>query len=122
VTIIIHIAGRKQWESAVIAGEYRGDTLDSEGFIHCSYPRQVLGPANAFFRRRRDLVLLRIDPKKVTSEIRVEPGAASPKEAPDHFPRIYGPLNLDAVVKVIDFSPGEDGTFTLPLEIDNLEV
>jgi uncharacterized protein (DUF952 family) len=30
------------------------------------------------------------------------------------FPHIYGPLNLDAVVQVIEFAPDSDGYFRMP--------
>ena len=63
--------------------------------------------ADAFFRGRADLVLLAIDPAKIGPEIRYEGEA-------DKFPHVYGPLNLDAVERVLPFEPGPDGRFALP--------
>jgi uncharacterized protein (DUF952 family) len=97
--MIFHITTREAWDEAARAGEYRGDTLESEGFIHCSEQHQVAGVANAVFAGREDLVLLQIDPSQVRAEIRYE-------DAPDgagRFPHIYGPLNADAVARVIHY-------------------
>ena len=105
---ILHIATRADWDAAQQSAEYQVGSLDTEGFIHCSTPQQVLGPANAFYHGHHDLVLLVIVPAKRQADLRYE--------AADHdmFPHIYGPLNLDAVVDVLPFPPREDGTFTLP--------
>lgn len=110
--IIFHITRRDSWEQAKRAGVYRGDTLDTEGFIHSSTPRQVIKVANRFFRGQKGLVLLCIDPARVRPEIRYE-GAGDG----DEYPHLYGPLNVDAVMKVVPFEPGEDGTFALPKEV-----
>ena len=89
---------------------YRGDTLATEGFIHCSTPAQVLLPANALFRGQTGLVLLCIDPARLDAEIRHESAAPGG----ERFPHLYGPLNTDAVVEVFPFLAREDGTFLLP--------
>ncbi|MBW4634525.1 MAG: DUF952 domain-containing protein [Iphinoe sp. HA4291-MV1] len=112
MTTILHITQQEQWKQAKLVGTYRGDTLDSEGFIHCSTPTQVIKVANYLFPNQKGLVLLCIDSKKVQPEIRYE-GI----EGGELFPHIYGALNIDAVFKVINFEPGEDGLFTLPEEI-----
>lgn len=109
---ILHITQRKQWEQAKPFQIYCGDTLDSEGFIHCSTPMQVVKVANSFFLNQKGLVLLCIDSDQVQSEIKYEGF-----EGNELFPHIYGPLNLDAVSKVLSFEPNAEGKFELPPEI-----
>jgi uncharacterized protein (DUF952 family) len=108
--MILHITGRADWENAQALGVYRLDTLASEGFIHCSTLEQVLGPANDLYRGRNDLVLLVIDPGRLTARLVYE----DCYETGQPFPHIYGPLNLDAVTRVVPFPPLADGTFELP--------
>ncbi|MDZ8078123.1 MAG: DUF952 domain-containing protein [Nostoc sp. SerVER01] len=111
---ILHITQRQQWEKATKLGSYRADSLDSEGFIHCSRSTQIVKVANRFFNNQKELVLLFIDLEKVQAEIRDEEA-----EIGELFPHIYGELNIDAVYKVIDFEAGEDGFFELPQEMIN---
>lgn len=113
---ILHITKRQQWEQAKNLGTYRADSLDSEGFIHCSKSTQILKVAKRFFENQKELVLLFIDSDKVRSEIRYEPA-----EIGELFPHIYGELNTDAVYQVIDFEAGKDGLFDLPQEVIDLE-
>ena len=108
-SLIFVIARREQWERERPAGAYRGDTLDTEGFIHCSRPDQVVAVANRLFAGQQGLVLLCIDPARVQAEIRDEVASNG-----QHYPHVYGPLNVDAVTRVLDFAPGPDGRFTLP--------
>jgi uncharacterized protein (DUF952 family) len=93
--LIQHITTAEAWQAAQTGGSYRGDTLETEGFIHCSEPHQVAGVAESFYKGRTGLVLLSIDPARVKSEIKYECG----------FPHVYGPLNLDAVVDATPFPP-----------------
>lgn len=106
---LLHIVARSEWEARPNANEYRARSLDVEGFIHLSTPAQVLGPANAFYRGQSDLILLVIDPDKLTADVRWE-------DVYGHgaFPHLYGPLNADAVVKIVNFPCGPDGGFVLP--------
>ena len=107
---LYHITSRDDWDRARLRGEYRADSLATEGFIHASTPRQVAGSANRFFRGRTDLLVLRIDPAKVIAEIRPERSSHSPEP----FPHIYGALNLDAVVEVVPLPPDGSGGFSWP--------
>ena len=102
---LVHICQNLEWEQAQVQGYYFSKSLSQEGFIHCSQPHQILQVANRFYQRVPGLVLLWIDPEKILAEIRWEfsDGAL--------FPHIYGPINLDAVISVTDFTPDEDGLF-----------
>ncbi len=111
---ILHITQRHEWERAKNLGTYRSNTLDSEGFIHCSTRIQVIGSANRFFKDRTDLVILKIDVDRVTPEIRYE-GV----DSNNLFPHIYGELNIDAVTGSIDLESHPDGSFILPPEFVN---
>jgi len=113
--VILHITTREQWEQARRLGVYRGDTLESEGFIHCSSVRQAVPVANALYRGRSGLVILCIEAGRVEAEIRYE-GA----DRGELYPHIYGPLEIEAVSLVLDFEPGEDGTFSLPQKVVSL--
>ena len=106
---ILHVTTRMQWERGLTTGSYATESLDSVGFIYCSEPRQVLGIANSLYRGREGLVLLCIDPERVTAQIKYES-----QESGVAYPHIYGPLNADAVVRVHPLEPQADGTFTLP--------
>lgn len=107
--MILHIVKKETWDEVKKNGEYRGDTLAREGFTHCSKPDQIIAVANYMFRSVQGLILLVVDETKVTSEIKYEdPGNNK------LYPHIYGPLNIDAVIKTVDFPTNEDGTFSLP--------
>ena len=103
--LLIHLCQRSAWINALAAGEYRAASLESEGFIHCSRPEQILAVANNFYRSLDDLVLLWIEPGRVQPEIRWE-------QADNQvFPHVYGPLNLDAVLAVSPLKSDSDRIF-----------
>jgi len=109
---LLHITRLSQWKQAQLEGIYRGDTLDSEGFIHCSTPAQIVKVANKFFSHQQELIVLCIDSQRVPVEIKYEES-----EAGERFPHIYGSLNIDAVVKVIEFAPSANGKFEFPPQL-----
>jgi uncharacterized protein (DUF952 family) len=103
VSLIYHIVSRSTWDQ-VGAGPYRADSLVGEGFIHCSYLEQVARVANLFYRQQTDLVVLCIDPARLTAPVRAEdPGCG------ELFPHVYGPIDVSAVVQVRELRRGPDG-------------
>jgi uncharacterized protein (DUF952 family) len=113
--IVLHIAHRDIWEASISGGYYRPLSLDSDGFIHCSTVEQTVETANQFYFAQEGLILLCIDASKVEAEVRHEgPAGVGDPRAAASFPHIYGPLNVAAVTRVVEFAPRADGTFELP--------
>jgi uncharacterized protein (DUF952 family) len=117
---ILHITTTADWDAARATGGYRPTSLAHEGFIHCSTPAQAVASADKYFRGRTDLILLCIDEARVAAELRYEPpapiGGAPDPRAGELFPHIYGPLALDAVIRVVPFPCARDGSFALPAD------
>lgn len=117
--MIFHITSYEAWSEAEMNGEYLAESLKTEGFIHCSTLAQVLPVADLYYKGQTGLVLLVIEPALLSSDLKWEPpsGGTPPPGVPagDQFPHIYGPINLNAVRKVVDFDPNPDGSRTLPV-------
>lgn len=116
--MIYHITSLLNWEQARAIGLYEPDSLRREGFIHFSTAAQVERVANSFYRGQPGLVLLVIDTTRLRSPLKWEdPAHPAPTDEPptgEQFPHLYGPLNVDAVVRVLDFPADADGGFHLP--------
>jgi uncharacterized protein (DUF952 family) len=108
---IYHITARSVWSAGKKSGEYRTDSIEREGFIHCSTAAQILRVAQTYYTGQHGLVILMIDPTRLQAEVRWEPGTDKANEL---FPHIHGPLNREAVVRVFGFEANPNGTFSLP--------
>ncbi len=106
-SVIFHITSADLWAKSLEAGCYKGETLDTEGFIHFSLENQVLATANRYYRGVTGLVLLRVNPAKLSAELKYELATIG-----ETFPHLYGPLNLEAVEKVYEFNPDASGDFS----------
>lgn len=106
-TIIFHFTRKFKWDLAQLVGFYTVESLDSEGFIHCSKEEQIIGAANRFAAKQLDLVLLVIDTQQLKSPLRFE----NTTGGTELFPHLYGRLNLEAVIDILPFSPNEEGIF-----------
>ncbi|MGW1092315.1 DUF952 domain-containing protein [Streptomyces sp. NPDC002596] len=115
--LLLHLTEGPLWEAARGIGTYemstRGRTLHEEGFIHCSLPHQLPGVAEMLYgagapadaETPADLVVLVIDPARLSVPVRYESFAPGGEE----FPHIYGPVPMDAVVEVRPW-PREEGS------------
>jgi uncharacterized protein (DUF952 family) len=89
---IYHLVSREDWDRAP-PGPFRPASLAHEGFIHCSQAGQVAWAANRFCRDVPALLVLTIEPDRLTSEVREEPA-----DSGELFPHIYGPIDREAIV------------------------
>jgi uncharacterized protein (DUF952 family) len=103
MTTIYHLVPAPVWQENT-GPTYSAASLSNEGFIHCSYAGQVAGAANRFYADQKEMLVLQLDPSRLTSPVREEPSGTG-----EIFPHIYGPINRDAVVAVQVLRRGTDG-------------
>jgi uncharacterized protein (DUF952 family) len=116
--MIFHITSRTAWTEAQAKGEYIAPSLATEGFIHCSTLSQVLPVANSYYAGQTGLIVLALEPTLLSSALKWEPpsGGTPPLGVSEgeQFPHIYGPINLDAVVKAVELKADSNSAFILP--------
>ena len=104
---LYHITQEDLWYLAKLKGEYDFCALKTDGFIHLSFKEQVIATANRFFKDKENLIVLEIQKDLLRSELKVEKA----DDVAESFPHLYGPLNLESVVKVWTLSKNSEGTF-----------
>ena len=68
---------------------------------------QVTASANRFYADASELLVLHIDPSRLTSPLKAEAAGSG-----ELFPHIYGPLNRDAVVSARTLERDEAGKWS----------
>lgn len=92
---IYHIVLPEIW-MAIDNDLYEAASLETEGFIHCSFAEQLDGVIARYYSDKSNLVILEIDPERLMSRMIKEPSTNS-----EIYPHIYGPINRDAIVRVV---------------------
>jgi uncharacterized protein (DUF952 family) len=93
--IIFHIATQTDIDKMTMQGFYTADSLQIEGFIHCSTAAQVPETGKRYFAGRQDLHLLHLDETKLHATLKYE--LATNQEL---FPHIYGTIDKEAILKI----------------------
>jgi uncharacterized protein (DUF952 family) len=110
---ILHMLKREDWEAAVEKGIYQPESIEKEGFIHCSLPDMLVTVANGLYLGLTDMIILVLDADKIEAPLVYE----DCYETGHDFPHIYGSITPDCVIKIVDFPCDADGQFTLPAEL-----
>lgn len=106
-TCVYSVTSAKQAEAIMAQPHFLADSLAQEGFMHLCCYDQVQAVVDSFYANETELKLLIIDVSLLTAELRYEaPAGQLLTNDLDHalFPHLYGPLNTDAVIDIIDFS------------------
>jgi uncharacterized protein (DUF952 family) len=93
--MIYHVTTHAAWQSAIEKGRYEHISLEKEGFIHNCSREQLAGVLDRYYKDQYDLLLLHIDETLLEAELKYELAPSVNEE----FPHIFGPINIDAVVK-----------------------
>lgn len=91
---IYHIVLPERWAEFEGKESYEAESLETEGFIHCSYENQLDGVIERYYKDVGRLFILTIDPDKLTSDLVIEESPGG-----EFFPHIYGPINTSAIIE-----------------------
>ncbi|MFF1543773.1 DUF952 domain-containing protein [Streptomyces sp. NPDC058291] len=114
--MIYHVVPLDDW-SAEPDRPYAPASLAREGFVHCSPDEETtLTIADAFYRTApRPLLALVLDETRLTARCVWEAAAPAPPpgvQEDTRFPHVFGPLDRDAVVRVLEVRWDEHGRAT----------
>ena len=107
--ILFHLTTKEDWKAHQSDGNYEPESLDTQGFIHCSSGDQVEDTANRLFAEKQEILLLVIDVSSLRPQVKYE----LDEDTGLKFPHIYGPLNTNAVIDKIDIHTEDDGKFEI---------
>lgn len=91
--LIYHIVLPEIWENFKDQEEYEAESLQTEGFIHCSFAEQLDGVLQRYYQGAEKVLILSLDAEKLTSKLVNE--ASTNNEI---YPHIYGKINKSAIV------------------------
>lgn len=110
--MIYHITTPAAWKKGQDDGRYVPEAFEQDGFIHCSKMDQIVGVGQRYYASQTGLLILGINPDKLTSKLVFE-NLIGGEEL---FPHIYGPLNLEAVESTAEFVQSAEGAFVFPID------
>jgi uncharacterized protein (DUF952 family) len=93
--IIYHVVLPEVWEHFRTRPSYQAESLQTEGFIHCSYKDQLDAVLERYYKNAGRVLVLHIETDKLKSKLVEEPSTGG-----EMYPHLYGRLNHNAVVKV----------------------
>ena len=126
--MIYHIVTESDLRANVSGDVYTPVSLKDFGFVHCALQPSVIAVANDYFGEATEpVLLLEIDPERLTSEVRYEAAAPIEGGGTSHlvdaalFPHVYGPIQPQAITRVGALGVTPDG-YHWPEEFEAWDV
>ena len=92
---IYHIVLPEIWANFKDKKFYYATSLQTEGFIHCSFAEQISGVLGRYYKDAEKVIILHLETDKLTSKLVEEPSTNN-----EIYPHIYGKINRDAIVEI----------------------
>lgn len=93
--LIYHITTQENWDKYKGKPSYQVESLQTEGFIHCSYAGQLDAVIQRYYANVQKVLIVTIETEKLKSKLVEEPSTGG-----EIYPHIYGRLNHNAVLKI----------------------
>ncbi|WP_215456283.1 DUF952 domain-containing protein [Streptomyces sp. ATCC 21386] len=111
--MIYHVVSLDAW-TARPDQPYAPSSLPEDGFVHCSPDEATtLAVVNAFYRNApKPLHVLVLDEERLTARVEFEAAAPAPPPGVGEdvlFPHVFGPLDRDAVVRILEIRWDQNG-------------
>ena len=95
---LYHLATSHEWVDYQAAEVMAPPSLAAEGFVHCSWGRQVRSTVARHFSGVTDVLALEIDPTALGDLPLVEEDSYASGQS---FPHVYGQIPVSAVIRVV---------------------
>ncbi|OAH12425.1 DUF952 domain-containing protein [Streptomyces jeddahensis] len=114
--MIYHAVPLGEW-NALPDRPYAPASLAEDGFVHCSPDEETtLAVVNAFYRTApRPLLALIVDDDRLAARLEWEQAVPAPPPGVAEgtfFPHVFGPINRDAVERILEVQWDEHGRAT----------
>jgi uncharacterized protein (DUF952 family) len=92
---IYHIVLPEIWANFKDKNFYEAESLQTEGFIHCSFENQIAGVLERYYKGIEQILVLHLETEKLTAKLVNEPSTNN-----EVYPHIYGQINREAIIKI----------------------
>lgn len=113
--LVYRLCHTGEWRDAVVDGAFTGSDADrADGFIHLSTADQVEETAARHYAGVRPLMLLIVDSRRVSGDLRWERSRGGAV-----FPHLYGTIPVEAVLSALTLSEDREGHLIFPTLSDS---
>ena len=114
--MIAHCMLKSEWNRIKDEPYWGQQNIENEGFIHCSPIKYLWRVLPNFEREKEEMVIICIDEEKLEAEVRYEDDGNYGRS----YPHVYGAINNDSVILVLDYLKDEQGHYMKNPELNHI--